>query len=291
MSTIGIPIHNFTVDDATSISFKIIPLEKRSSYDTSIPHRHNYYEIFIFTKGGGIHDIDFQTFNIESRSVHYVSPGQVHQVKRELDSYGYVILFSRDFYYLNAQNTNILSELPFLNNNNPRPILELNENDYASFISTVDKLHEEYHSNNPMKEEILRSYLNILLIESKRNFKDEEPHSDSGNTQLLQQFRTALENNFTKLHKVSEYATSLAVSEKHLNDALKKSMGKTASEMIQGRIILEAKRLFMHSDLSNKEIAYFLSFDDPSHFSKFFKNKVGLSPNDFRKSIQERYDL
>jgi AraC family transcriptional activator of pobA len=294
MSTHAIPIHNFSEDDATSIPFKLIPLEQKSEYDTSVPHRHNYYEIFVFGKGGGVHDIDFETFDIETGSLHYVSPGQVHHVERALDSYGYVILFSRDFYSLNIQNKDILFELPFLNNNSSRPILNLKSDDFKNAMDAILKMETEYGSDNPMKEEFIRSYLNILLIHSKRMFEQYHPNvgvNDTSSASQFQNFKILLEKNFAKLHKVKEYAQLMTITEKQLNEVIKKAVGKTASELIQSRLILEAKRLFMHSDYSNKEIAYFLNFEDPSHFSKFFKKRVGMSPNDFRKSLTERYDL
>ena len=161
-------------------------------------------------------------------------------------------------------------------------------------MDTIQKMETEYNSDNPMKEEIIRSYLNILLIHSERMFKQYYPNEgvkDSSSAGPFQDFKILLEKNFVKLHKVKEYAELMTITEKQLNEIIKKAVGKTASELIQARLILEAKRLFMHSDYSNKEIAYFLHFEDPSHFSKFFKKRVGLSPNDFRKSITERYDL
>ena len=93
-----IPIHNFARDDETSVPFKICPLEKRNHYDALEPHRHNYYEIFLFIKGGGKHLIDFTEHPITDQSIHFVSPGQIHLVKRELSSHGILISFSREFY-------------------------------------------------------------------------------------------------------------------------------------------------------------------------------------------------
>ncbi|MDZ7848395.1 MAG: AraC family ligand binding domain-containing protein [Owenweeksia sp.] len=76
-----IPLHHFTKDDETSIPFRIEELAQDSGYDTGVPHRHNYYEIFFFEKGGGEHRIDFEVLPVQSRSIHFVSPGQVHLLK------------------------------------------------------------------------------------------------------------------------------------------------------------------------------------------------------------------
>ena len=69
----------------------------------------------------------------------------------------------------------------------------------------------------------------------------------------------------------------------YLNRTVKKMTGLTASYHIQQQIILEAKRQAIHSNVSMKEIAYFLGFDNLAHFSKFFKNNSGMSFSTFKK--------
>ncbi|HLP11849.1 MAG TPA: helix-turn-helix transcriptional regulator [Flavobacteriales bacterium] len=280
-----IPIHNFSTDDASSIPFRYIPLELKTDYDTSVPHRHNYYEMFIFTKGAGYHDIDFTRYTISECAIHFVSPGQVHQVERELGTYGYVLLFSRDFFAMNTENKNLLFDLPFLNNNGPDPVLDLSQAEMSFFTTILSTMEVEYKNKNSLKEEMLRSYLNLLLLQSHRLYNEKHPVAKviTGST-LYKDFRILLEKNFTKEHKVMEYAEKLNVTEKTLNENIKKVTGKTASEHIFDRIILEAKRLLKHSDLTTKEIAYFLNYQDPAHFSKFFKTQTGQSPSDFREN-------
>jgi AraC family transcriptional activator of pobA len=291
MQPARIPLHDFTRDDHRSIPFRVMPLEYREEYDTSVPHRHNYYEIFLFEEGGGYHDIDFHGFEIAGRSVHFVSPGQVHLVRRELNTRGAVIFFSRDFYYLNLQNKNILFELPFLNNNSARPILNLESSDFQPLLDLSHKMADEFASKHDFREELIRSYLNIFLIESRRLFSESRPHMEGSHAAVFRQFRILLEENFARLHQVQDYARLIPITEKQLNEVCKRSTGKTASELIHERIILEAKRLLTHSALNNKEVAHFLNFDDPSHFSKFFKRKTGETPSGFRKSIRERYAI
>ena len=281
-----IPIHDIT-SEKSDISFKFFPLEQKSRYDTSIAHRHNYYEIFFFIKGGGIHTFDFETFPVESNSIHFVSPGQVHLLDRALKSYGYVILFSRDFYSFDLNNKDILLELPFLNNHSSKPILSLSESEIQVFLQIIKNIQDEYNSEDILRENILRSYLNIFLMKSKNFFqlKNAVFLEDNPSSQLVFQFKILLEKNYQKLHLVKEYAQLLSVTCDNLNKATKKSMGMNSSEVITNRIILEAKRLLMHSDMNNNEIAFYLNYDDPSYFSRFFKSKIGISPSDFRKKF------
>jgi len=102
-------------------------------------------------------------------------------------------------------------------------------------------------------------------------------------------FKLLLEKNFIEKKAVGEYAAMIGITPGHLNDTVQKDTGKTASEIIHERIILEARRLLYHSEKSVKEIAYALNYDDPSYFVKFFKTHTGSTPEHFRKTIREKY--
>jgi AraC family transcriptional regulator, transcriptional activator of pobA len=285
MGEIRIPIHDFSVDDATSVPFRLIPLQFRSDYDISVPHRHNYYEIFLFENGGGTHRIDFTTHTIGRHCAHFVSPGQVHLMKRAPDSNGHIILFSREFYYMDSNDRNLLFEMPFLNSYTGQPVIDLGTEDYTRLHTLITMMYAEEKSNAEMKHEALRSLLNLFLVQCKRLFNEDQKAA----TSAFHTFRSLLEKNFRTWHKVQEYAQALNVSEKQLSDVVKKSCGQTVLTMVHDRILLEAKRLLVDSDISTKEIAFFLHFEDPSHFTKFFKNLTGLTPQNFREQGKKLY--
>jgi AraC family transcriptional regulator, transcriptional activator of pobA len=288
-----IPIHDFVVDDITSIPFTIIPLEIKTEYDTAVPHRHNHYEIFIFSKGGGIHEIDFEEIQVKTGSVHFVSPGQVHILQRAPGSYGYVILFSREFFSLPLHDKDFLFELPFLNNNTIHPFINFEKKDFKAIIDLTEAMLKESKSPGTDSHHILRSYLNILLLKCKLKYKAEDdgekPENINMQKQMMQKFRVLLEKNFRKYHLVKDYASLLSITPENLNEISKSQSGKTASEIISDRLILEAKRLLLYSELKAKEIAYFLEFQDPSYFNKFFKNNTGYTPTAFRELLVKKY--
>lgn len=282
-----IPLHDFTVDDPSSIAFRLIPLGFRSEYDTSVAHRHNYYEVFLFENGGGKHYLDFDTHEIKSKSVQFISPGQVHLVNRAPKSNGHIILFSREFYYLDVHDRNLLFEMPFLNNQSRQPTIDLSDADYQKLSSLMQMMYEEEKTVREHQQQALRSLLNLFLVHCKRLF----PH---GNEQFqpsseMVAFRSLLEKNFRNWHKVQDYASALHISEKQLGEMVKKHAGQNVLEMIHTRILLEAKRLLIHNDISTKEIGYFLNFEDPSHFAKFFKKGTGSTPLHFREEIRRKY--
>ena len=280
---VSIPVHASPEPEKRNGFFRLVPLELKTAYDTSVPHRHQYYEIFFFPKGGGIHEIDFNKFDIKENSVHFVSPGQVHRVNRGLGTYGYVLLFDDDFWTGKLLQPDLLLELPFLNNNEGLPILELNTNYFEIIFRLVKSIELEYQAQTPLSSEIIKSYLNVLLLHCLQYFNEQQPfvHKEM-QSGLFRKFKRLLEDNFLQVHKVIEYASLLNITEKHLNEICKRFNGKTASAMVFDRLVLEAKRLLQHSDLTIKEISFQLNFNDPSHFSKFFKKHTGVTTKDFR---------
>ena len=93
-----IPLYPLYEGKEKITSFKIEPIVYVNTYNTQEFHRHNYYEIFMFKEGAGQHHIDFNKHDIKNGSIHFVSPGQIHQVDRAPKSLGFVLMFNSDFF-------------------------------------------------------------------------------------------------------------------------------------------------------------------------------------------------
>ena len=96
--------------------------------------------------------------------------------------------------------------------------------------------------------------------------------------QLLNEFRKLVNNRFSSLRTTKDYARELNISPNYLNALCQEFFFKTVSEILQERVILEAKRMLMHTSLSISEIAYKLGFNDNSYFGRYFKKVVGMTP-------------
>lgn len=260
-------------------------------HNTDMPHRHNYYEICLFINGAGQHMIDFQHFNIQSHSVHFLTPGQVHRISREEQYHGFLMVFSREFYSLGLQD-DLLMTLPFFNNNTTAPILNLDTAEFNELLDIIHHLHTDYQRDSEIREDVLRSYLHIFLLKCRyffnRNYLDREMVNNPAYLRV-NQFRTLVEQHFKSKHLVKDYAAMMAESPAHLNKIVKAITGDNASNFISQRIVLEAKRLLIYTDLSNKEISYRMNYDDPSYFSRLFRKKVGVSPSAFRIQMKKKY--
>jgi AraC-like DNA-binding protein len=89
---------------------------------------------------------------------------------------------------------------------------------------------------------------------------------------------------FRARHSVSYYADSLCITPGHLNDLCKSNLGISAKKYIQNRIIIEAKRLLLYSDMPVSEIASSLNFEDSAYFVRKFRQAAGITPLKFRET-------
>lgn len=253
---------------------------------TNVPHRHDFFEIFIFFKGKGTHEIDFKSYPVNDCSIHFVTPGQVHMISERENSDGYLLTFTEEFIELNKKLAGI--DLIGL----PQPYLDIDSQDFGFVQKVLDEIMYECSSPRKESEEIIKSYLYILVLKTKSLYRDNVKANvipEVNRDVIFNSFRDLVEKNYDQNQQVNYYSDQLNISPSHLNKISKKVCGKTASDFIHDRVILEAKRLLIFSNMSSKEIAYHLMYEDPSYFSRIFKKKSGLSPTEFRRVKLEKY--
>jgi AraC-like DNA-binding protein len=143
--------------------------------------------------------------------------------------------------------------------------------------------------NDPHRHtyDAVAALLKLFLIECNMacDIPEEQlVHTMHSGTYLFTDFKQLVEDNYQREHSVKFYAGQLAVSPDHLNKTVKSLTGRSAKEVISGRIILAAKRMLWFSNLAAKQIGYELGFEESAHFSQFFKRNSGMSPTEFRSA-------
>ncbi|MEZ5103604.1 MAG: helix-turn-helix transcriptional regulator [Draconibacterium sp.] len=294
-----IPVYEMPLNEKEKPAFKIYsvsgPKIQRTDYPhkTELPHKHNYYEICFFTEGGGTHEIDFIEHDIWSPSIHFLRPGQVHLIKRNEAYKGFLIIFSEEFFNLNFENIDIIPGYPLVTQLEDGPILKLDKNQFEEFNMLIQNIEKEMNPGDKDAQQIVVSYLRIFFLKLRQNFSKmvttENEVSDSMKKTMFS-FSQLVDQYYNQIQHVKEYAELLGESPVQLNRAVKSVTGKTASDVIIERLILEAKRLLLFSELSNKEVAYKLNYEDPSYFARIFRKKTGLTPSAFRLKMKEQYE-
>ncbi|MBI5009131.1 MAG: helix-turn-helix domain-containing protein [Bacteroidia bacterium] len=252
------------------------------------PHRHNYYTVIWPFSASGKHIIDFREYPIIRDHIFFVSPWQVHQVLADPRPSGYVILFTPEFLDKNSIRNDFVSNLKLFRDTDDTPPLPLEDSMALRLKVFADNMRIAFESRSEMYLEIVGAYLKLFLIECNSHCSL-NPGTNLQNIEvsknIVRNFKDLVEKNHVRWHQVQNYAEALNVTPNYLNEVIKASSGLPAKEFIQSRLVLEAKRLALFTDKSSKEIGFDIGFDDPAHFSKFFKNHSGISVNGFRESI------
>lgn len=153
-------------------------------------------------------------------------------------------------------------------------------------LANMEKIFsEEIMVTDNFRGEMLRSLLKRLIIKITRIAKEQSRAYTEFNDEkmdLVRNFSLLVEGNFRKEHEVQFYAAALNKSPKTLSNFFALCHEPSPLKIIHNRITLEAKRYLHYTDKTAKEIAYELGFDNPEHFSRFFKNNTGLSISEFR---------
>lgn len=195
------------------------------------------------------------------------------------------ILFNREFYCI-RDNDDEVSCNGFLFYGSAHPvIIQLNDKEQQDFEIIYSIFLEEFNDMEKSQGEMVRAMLKRLIIKGTRVAMKQE-HKDKlpiEKYDLIRRMHVLVEKNFKKKHKVSDYAEILFKSPKTLANVFKKFGDQTPLQVINQRLILEARRLLIFSDLTSEQIAYELGFKESTHFSKFFKQHLKCSPIVFKK--------
>ena len=281
-------LHNFSSPQRKSQQFQVEVFDAKRHFAVEYPHRHDFFEVLYIMKGSGFHVIDSNKYEIKPPCVFFMSPGQAHKIEFSNDIEGYIFIFTADFYLANRSNQNSLIEFPFFYNlHQDNPPLQLESNHDTEFLEQLfQRSISELNENQTNNLDTLRSLLDLILTTCTSRYKTEETLESKGKGYMLVKrfFHLVEENNHENL-SLKEYANLLAVTPNHLTQTVKQFTGKTSSQIIKAKQILEIKRLLVHTNLSVSEIAHQLNFEDQSYFTKFFKREAGFSPLQYRVEV------
>lgn len=251
----------------------------------SKPHSHNFYLCVIFTEGSGIHEIDFNSYKVNPGKVFFLKPGQTHFWKFKTKPEGFIFFHSQEFYNLKFLD-HTLQSFPFFYSNQNPPLLELSAKKLNILKLKFEEMYTEYLEKNLLRELKIINIINNIYIELTRTYTANiniEKLVSPYYSIILENLEVLINTHFYKEKFPKFYANKLNITTKHLNRVVKKAINKTTSQLISERIILESKRLIIHSENNLANISDTLQFSDYAYFSRFFKLNTGFTPMNFRK--------
>lgn len=234
-----------------------------------IGERVDSHVLIVPTAGRGSHSVDFRSCQTAAGSVLHIQPGQVQQWDRDATFEATVVVVSPE-----------ICPPGLFSAGDPRPEVELGPT--APVVAAVAAdLVREAESSEPDRFVLLASTV-LLLHHVSRAASRSETSVSLAQSEVLRMFRAELESGYTVTRSVSDYARRIGTSTKTLSRATTGLTGVSPKELIDRRVVLEARRLLAHSTESASSIGSMLGFSEPTNFTKFFARHTGISPQEFR---------
>lgn len=236
--------------------------------------------------------VDFGVYSTSSYSLFFISPNQVLSVEEMGDQPGFFIFYNSDFYCIQIHDEEVACDGLLFNNIHNMPMTAVPENESAFIEYLFVRMEDEFVLKDSSQEEMIRTYLKQIFIKSTRLWKLQ--HMDgllaqqNNDIEFFRRFTQLVEANYKQKHSVADYADILAIAPKTLTHKFKRMNLPQPNEIIKTRIILEAKRLLVHTAKSAKEIAYDLGYEDPAYFSRLFFIKTNETPFGFKNKYFNR---
>lgn len=253
------------------------------------PHKHSTYIAILFTEGSGTHEIDFNTYEVRPGSVFLLTPGQVHSWKLSADINGYVFFHSEAFY-----NTTYLSkkinDFPFFYLQTNYPVIYLKEGELLPVEALFKAIYEEYQTNLPFKFPKLNSLIDLVYIQLSRTYQEHDKVVDKQpyHYTRIKKLEKLIDENFKTKKLPKDYADLMNMTTRHLNRICQKTLNQSTGNLILKRVMIEAQRMLIHSNITVAAVADSLGYDDYSYFIRLFKKQVGESPKKFQNRLNNQ---
>jgi AraC-like DNA-binding protein len=284
----GATQNNFGLDNSTELLGAGFGLYSTTNMVPFLgPLKTEFYRIALTRKGTVNVKLGLEAFQPQRNTIVFGFPGQVFTLwNRSPGFYAYYILFTEEFVTHSPILKDIRGQFPFMGYTGVQGFT-LNEEEGMEIETLVHEIDVEIKRNDANTVASIELYVQLILLKALRSYSRQQlskQETATNRNALYKRFIKLVGQHFLTHKKVSDYAKLLNVSADHLNRIIKSQSDKTAHELIDEMILMEAKALLKQTHLSIAEIAYQLEFSDPSHFNKFFKKLTGVTPLQYRES-------
>ncbi|MCX8570749.1 helix-turn-helix domain-containing protein [Aminobacter sp. MET-1] len=246
-------------------------------------HRHgSFFQILYISAGSGEALFGSDRVELQPFGIVTVPPGVSHGFRFSKDIDGYVFTMLAPFGQLAGEAGRFAAE--------PRVIqFDPEDSDGAYVTATLERLAAEWARRRSGRTGLMEAYLMSVLMLTSRIWRQTIPADGTGDTlRRMEHLNGLIQQHFRDQRPASFYARELGVSPTHLNRIVKTATGSTVHAYIARKLIEEAKRTLVFTDLPAQEVGLRLGFADPAYFSRYFLRATGEAPRTFRLAERGR---
>ncbi len=243
-------------------------------------HWHHDYEMIYFNKGHGIHNINFVEYPFEKGDFALLSPTDFHKISPDADSRCDYIRIKIDYHFYKQYLSDIL-------NLNLCPVnIRLDKKKQAELEALLGLLISQYDRETwDGKDLMCINLIKQTFIIMSENIKD---NMIKNTPNRLKEMLIYIQMNFNKELTLKEVADALFYSKNHISYIFSNHLGITFKEYIMELRLKYAYSKMRYTNLSIKDICLNSGFNSLEYFSKVFKEKYGISPNNYRKKLKSK---
>ena len=252
-------------------------------------NRRAYYKISLIRGKNRVEYAD-RVIDVAKNALLFATPKvPYHWIPQDENQSGSFCVFTDEFMVKNKSGV-VVDELSVFKPG-AYPVFEITDEEAEEIGFLFRKMEKEIISDYEFKYDLIRNYVLELIHYGQKLQPATALHSSpNASARIITLFIELLERQFPiefpsqklELRSAKEYADRLTVHVNHLNKVLKENTGKTTTEILSSRLVLEAKILLKQTDWNISEIAYSLGFEEVAHFSNFFKKQTSMAPQAFR---------
>ena len=265
----------------------VVTLPYIKKFIAEIPvHKLTYYDVTLITGGSGFFRINTREYEASAGDVIFSRPGEIRHWDSDNITDGFALIFEEEFLLSFFNDPGFLKYLAYFQSGSV-PKITLESIVYERILNLIKDIKHEIDEYPVKDKHILRALLYETLMQLHRayNAKNNLPcKSREKENPHIDKFAGLVNSNFRQNHSTRYYADKLCITSNYLNEIIKNATGVGAKQYVQNKIVLEAKKMLIYTDLQISEIACDLGFDDLSYFIRFFRRQTGYTPLEYKKT-------
>lgn len=245
------------------------------------PHRTDFHA-FVLVHGGSItHMVDFTDYELKAGDLLWTRPGQIHRFSDPRHYDATAVTLRRGFV------SRATAAAAGRHIHGQPPVLRPDQLELPQLEGSLAQLRREFLDTTTLpggvRNDVLRHCVSVFLLRAAEVARRSATPTPIGGS-VFPRFRDQVERSHARTRNVGDYADMLGYSRRTLVRAVRAATGQTPKAFIDHRVVLEAKRLLVHTDTPVCRIGTTLGFTDAANFTKYFQQHSGTTPTGFRES-------